>query len=65
MRATRVAAPARSEVNRYFVFRTEGLNTPPGVDAVLDNGGQFTVYVPLRDIESVQALVQREISPQR
>lgn len=29
------------------------------------HGGKFTVYVPLRDIESVQALVQREISPPR
>ena len=29
------------------------------------HGGKFTVYVPLRDIESVQALVQREITRQR
>jgi len=27
------------------------------------HGGKFTVYVPLRQIESLQALVQRELPP--
>jgi hypothetical protein len=27
-------------------------------------GGKFTVYVPLADIESAQALIRRELPPQ-